>query len=107
MAWHYHDDDLPGSPAEIELTLNGLSLRSAHAQVHHFRIDEEHSNAFAAWKRMGSPQHPDARKYRQLEKASQLAEINGSHAVPVKGSTVTIRFSLPRQAVSLLVFELD
>ena len=43
LAWHYHDDDLPGPAAAVELALNGFPARSARMQ--HFRIDTEHSNA--------------------------------------------------------------
>src|SRR5438105_9522668 len=72
LVWHYHDDDVPGSGAEVKLVLSGLALKSGEARLQHFRIDEEHSNAFAAWKKLGSPQQPTAQQYEQLEKAGQL-----------------------------------
>ena len=56
MLWHYHDDDVPGPDAQVELTIKGLAAGAA--QLRHYRIDETHSNAFSAWKRMGSPQQP-------------------------------------------------
>jgi xylan 1,4-beta-xylosidase len=58
LVWHYHDDDVPGPAAEVELGLAGLPLESGEASLEHFRIDQEHGNAFAAWQRMGSPQQP-------------------------------------------------
>ena len=39
MAWHYHDDDLPGPDAKIDLALEGLPSQFSQARVQHFRID--------------------------------------------------------------------
>ena len=105
LAWHYHDLDAPGLEAAVELTLNGLPLASGEARLQHFRIDDNHSNAFAAWKRMNSPQQPTPEQYAQLEKAAQLASLGGPETVLVENAKATVRFKLPRQAVSLLVLE--
>jgi xylan 1,4-beta-xylosidase len=72
------------------------------AKLQHFRIDEAHSNAFSAWKRLGSPQRPTPEQYEQLERAGRLQEMEGAPTVPVQSRQATIKFSLPRQAVSLL-----
>src|SRR5262245_9115848 len=105
LAWHYHDDDVPGPAANVQLALSGLPLLRGEARLQHFRIDEDHSNAFNAWKRMGSPQQPTSEQYAQLETAGQLAPLGMSETVRVNSSTATVRFKLPRQAVSLLVLE--
>ncbi|HEY5807537.1 MAG TPA: hypothetical protein VIT67_06195, partial [Povalibacter sp.] len=54
MAWHYHDDDVGGPDAQVSLTATGLR-RSGTASVTHYRIDQRHSNSYAAWQRLGSP----------------------------------------------------
>ena len=102
LVWHYHDDDLPGPAADITLRLNSLPLASGTATLRHFRVDENHSNAFAEWKRTGSPQQPSAEQYSRLEKSGQLAELGPSRNVSVKASEATLHLNLPRQAVSLL-----
>ncbi len=108
MLWHYHDDDVPGPAAEITLTFAGLNETSNKnnkgnsANLEHFRIDEEHSNAFAAWKRIGSPQQPTPEQYARLEKAGQLTASGPAEKVPVKNGSATVHVKLPRQAVSLL-----
>jgi xylan 1,4-beta-xylosidase len=107
LVWHYHDDDVPGPAAEVELALSNLPLRTGAARLRHSRIDEDHSNSFAAWKRMGSPQQPTAQQYAQLERAGQLAGMGAPQTVRVSDSKATLRFSLPRQGVSLLVLELS
>jgi xylan 1,4-beta-xylosidase len=102
LVWHYHDDDLPGPPAAVELTLTDLPLRNGEAKLEHFRIDESHSNGFTAWKRLGSPQHPDPAQYAQLEQAAQLSPLEPPQPVRTANGEMHLRFELPRQAVSLL-----
>ncbi|MGZ8901882.1 MAG: GH39 family glycosyl hydrolase, partial [Limisphaerales bacterium] len=102
MVWNYHDDDIAGPAADIDLILTALPLKAGTANLRHFRIDENHSNAFAAWKRMGSPQQPMPEKYEQLEKAGRLAELGASEKISVKDSVATVKLNLPRQGVSLV-----
>ena len=105
FVWHYHDDDLPGPDAEVELALNGLPWPDGEARLQHFRIDAGHSNAFAEWQRIGSPPQPSPEQYAQLEKAGQLTSLGAPQTVRFESGGTTLRFKLPRQAVSLLVFE--
>jgi xylan 1,4-beta-xylosidase len=105
FVWHYHDDDLPGPDAEVELALNGLPWPDGEARLQHFRIDAGHSNAFAEWQRIGSPPQPSPEQYAQLEKAGQLTSLGAPQTVRFENGGTTVRFKLPRQAVSLLVFE--
>ncbi len=102
LAWHYHDDDLPGPEAAIEATFDHLPLANGKARLEQFRIDEENSNGFAAWKEMGSPPQPTPEQYAELEKAGALAELHPAETVTVKDSRTVIHLWLPRQAVSLL-----
>jgi xylan 1,4-beta-xylosidase len=101
MVWHYHDDDLSGTDAPIRLTINNLP--AARALVHHYRIDETHSNSYSAWLEMGSPQQVSRDQYAELEKAGKLELIDAPHWVDVAGGTATLDFSLPRQGVSLVL----
>jgi xylan 1,4-beta-xylosidase len=102
LAWHYHDDDVSGPDAEIELTLSSLPRDRAEAKLQHFRIDEQHSNAFSAWKQIGAPQNPTPEQYAQLEKSGQLAALGASEMIRVVEGKAILKFKLPRQAVSLL-----
>lgn len=102
MVWHYHDDDVPGPDASITLALSGL--QSGSTRMEHFRIDEEHSNSFTVWKKMGSPQMPTDAQYAELEKAGRLAELEPAKAVNITDGKANVTFRLPRKGVSLLVF---
>ena len=99
LVWHYHDDDVPGSAADVKLAVSGLPKDAARFTLRHYRIDDAHSNAFTAWKKMGSPEKPTAEQYAELEKAGLLQELE-----PPREVEGTVSFTLPRQGVSLLVF---
>jgi xylan 1,4-beta-xylosidase len=100
LLWNYHDDDLPAEPARIELAVGGVPAR--RALLHHYRIDGEHSNAYEAWKRMGSPQSPTAEQYAELERASELALLASPLWLDVTEGTLATEVTLPPQGVSLL-----
>jgi xylan 1,4-beta-xylosidase len=107
LLWHYHDDDLPGPSAAIDLTIDGLPAPAASGTVllQHYRIDRDHSNAFETWKRMGSPQRPTPEQYAELQRSSQLALLGSPEWLHPAAGTVKLRVALPRQAVSLLVLD--
>lgn len=103
MVWHYHDDDVVGPPAQIELTAKHFGLRSGKATLTHYRIDQDHSNAYAAWRKLGSPITLTEEQYAQVEQAGKLAKLDESE-IDFQGRAATVMFTLPRQGVSLLVF---
>jgi len=100
LVWNYHDDDLPSPPATVELTIEGLP--PGPATLTHYRVDPDHGNSYAAWLAMGSPQPPSAAQIAELQRASELAVIDGPKQVNAGGGTYTTSFQLPRQGVSLL-----
>jgi xylan 1,4-beta-xylosidase len=100
LVWHYHDDVVVGPDANVQLALNGLPAE-AKVTLRHYRVDAKHSNAFATWKEMGSPQPPSAEQYAALVKAGKLQELEPAREVSSKDG---VTFALPRQGVSLLVF---
>jgi xylan 1,4-beta-xylosidase len=103
MLWHYHDDDVPGPAAEITVNLAGIDTSKNRAKLaEYFRIDQDSGNAFAAWKKMGSPQQPTPKQYAQLEKAGQLSPSGPPGTLPVENGNAILRLTLPRQGVSLL-----
>ena len=107
MLWHYHDDDVPGPDANIELMLDGLPSDFNKGTLRHYRIDHEHSNAYTLWQKMGRPQNPTAEQYTELEKAGQLTMLMSPEKINTENGGVILQVKLPRQAVSLLVIDWD
>jgi xylan 1,4-beta-xylosidase len=100
LVWNYHDDDLPAAPAGIDLTISGMP--DGQPSLTHLRVDQDHSNAYEAWKKMGSPQQPTASQYAQLEKAGKLQALAPPERVIVRRGELHLTLTLPRQGVSLL-----
>jgi xylan 1,4-beta-xylosidase len=101
LVWNYHDDDVPAPAAKVTLTIDGLP--AGKATVTHDRIDGDHSNAYAAWVRMGSPQAPTPTQYAELERAGRLDPLRPDRPVDIgTDGRVTEVFDLPRQSVSFV-----
>jgi xylan 1,4-beta-xylosidase len=102
MVWNYHDDDLPAPASDVQITISGIPAGVNKVLLEHYRIDETHSNAYTAWKNMGSPQSPTPDQYAQLKAAGQLQLLSSPAWIDVDNGRITIATGLPRQAVSLL-----
>ncbi|MBI5692333.1 MAG: beta-xylosidase [Verrucomicrobia bacterium] len=106
LVWHYHDDDVAGPEAAVSLVVTGLPDEARTPRLTHYRVDDQHSNAYSLWKALGSPLAPSRAQYAQLEAAAQLATYRGPAATfTATGNQAQVAFPLPRQAVSLLVLE--
>ena len=101
LIWNYHDDDVAGPEAAVQLQISGLPASAKRATLRHYRIDETHSNAWTAWKNMGSPQQPTPEQYKTLEAAGQLQELKPAATMTI-AAPMNLDLQLPRQAVSLV-----
>jgi xylan 1,4-beta-xylosidase len=97
---HYHDSGKAGPEAAIDLTVAGLP--AGRFLLHHYRVDNQFSNSYEHWKKMGSPQKPAAEQYAELERAGQLQLLESPRWVASEGGRIHLQFSLPRHGVSLL-----
>jgi xylan 1,4-beta-xylosidase len=102
LIWNYHDADLSVHDAQIELVVDGLPGNASQALLEHFRIDSNHSNAFTAWKEMGSSQTPSDEQYQQLKSAGQLQLLESPSFLTIERGAARLRFNLPRQGLSLI-----
>jgi xylan 1,4-beta-xylosidase len=99
LVWNYHDDDVAAPPAAVMMTIDGLS--PGRPTITQYRVDDRHSNAYEAWKAMGSPQSLTSAQRRALEKAGQLESIGTPARQAIDRGRLTIDVSLPRQGVAL------
>ena len=100
MIWNYHDDDVPSDATDVDLLVEAVPGKSV--ETTHERVDANHSNAYEAWKRMGSPQAPTRAQRQELERAGRLQPLEPRRTLKVEDGRVRLTFSLPRQAVSLI-----
>ncbi|MGD0772181.1 MAG: beta-xylosidase [Candidatus Solibacter sp.] len=102
LVWNYHDDELAAAPAPLRVSMNAIPKSAARVLVEHYRIDDEHSNAYTVWKQMGSPQQPTAEQYARLEAAGQLQLLASPEWRQPRDGKLVLDFTLPRHGVSLI-----
>jgi xylan 1,4-beta-xylosidase len=100
LLWNYGDDAASVQPAKVQLKVTGIP--DASLSLHRYQIDETHSNAWTAWKKLGSPQKPSSEQYAALHKAGQLEELSPSQSVLARNGVLEIALDLPGEAVTLL-----
>lgn len=103
MVWNYHDLNITGQTSSVEIKIKGLP--AGKGKLFHYRVDQEHSNSYEVWKKMGSPQDPTAEQYEELEETGKLMMLHKPGRINMKEGELTIKFNLPRQGVSLLKLE--
>jgi xylan 1,4-beta-xylosidase len=106
IVWHYHDEDRPGPAAQVTVAIDHPppALRAAGERVQCFRIDDAHSNAYAAWLRAGSPQPPNPALSVDLARAGRLAEPELLPVTADAAGAVSVALALPRHGTVLLVW---
>ncbi|WP_448698736.1 beta-xylosidase [Mucilaginibacter sp. AW1-3] len=100
MVWNYHDEDKQSAGEPV--TINIKNIPSAKATVTQYRIDDQHSNSYEVWKKMGSPQNPTKAQIAELEKAGQLQTLNAPAKININNGSLQVKLSLPRQGVTLI-----
>ena len=102
LVWNYHDDELAAPPAAVRVAIDGLPASATRVLAQHYRIDDEHSNAYTVWQRMGSPRAPTPEQYARLEAAGQLQLLGSPEWRQPKDGKLVLEFALPRHGVSLI-----
>lgn len=95
MVWNYQD-------ADVDLRIDGVPVSAKRLLVRHYRIDQDHSNAYTVWKQLGSPEHPGSDEYEKLEAAGQLQMLTSPRWIDAKSGSADVTFSLPLLGLSLV-----
>ncbi len=102
MMWHYHDADVAGPAAEIEVRVKGVRNP---VQVREWRVDRDHGNAYAVWREMGSPAQVSAGQRAELERRAGLRMARPAESISRKeGEEIHRQIQVSRQGVVLLEF---
>lgn len=102
LLWNYQDDDIAGAAAPVRVAIHGIPAAVHRVLIEEYRIDGSHSNAFAVWKEMGSPQEPSAEQSARLRDAGQLQAVGSPNWMTVERGDVPVKIELPRESVELL-----
>ena len=105
MMWNYADDEIEAEATPVHITVRGIPASSQRVLVQEYRIDARHSNAFAAWKQMGSPQNPSEEQMAELRAAGQLEQVGSPRWLRVEAGRLVLDTELPSESVDLLKVE--
>jgi len=103
LIWNYHDYLVPSESAPIQLKVKLPPDFGSKARVTHYRIDETHSNAYAKWLELDSPQNPDAQMLAALKAAMELQTLEPTRVIDISDNQVSLQFDLPRFGLSLII----
>jgi xylan 1,4-beta-xylosidase len=102
LLWNYHDEDVAAPGAAVAVSMHGIPPTVHRVLLQHYRIDDQHSNAYTVWKQMGSPQDPTAEQYATLEAAGQLQLLDSPRWITPQDGKIKLDVQLPRMGLSLL-----
>jgi len=105
LLWNYHDDDIPFPAASIDLVITNLPAGIKRVFVEHYRVDSDHSDAYTAWRSMGSPESLSAAQLEQLQAAGQLQLLTSPAWADIEKGAFKTQLTLPRQGLSLVRIE--
>jgi xylan 1,4-beta-xylosidase len=100
LLWNYHDVDAAAPPAQVNLTVDGLT--GAAILESEFRVDATHSNAYRVWLQIGSPAQPSEAQQRELERAAALNESPAARPLSIQDGKLNVALTMPRQGVILI-----
>jgi xylan 1,4-beta-xylosidase len=93
--------DSKGSMYPIDLQINTIWGKSREVTIKHWRIDEQHSNSYTAFKELGSPKLPNPLQIDAIKSRMRLELLEDPIKVPVQDLR-SVKFDLPCNAVSLI-----
>ena len=96
LVYSHHDDKTKTDLKDVVLLLKGCSTDSP---VCCYRIDAEHSNAYAEWIRQGKPWYPTLEQYTRIKEREGLETIDVERSD--KENSLELKFKLPAHSVSL------
>jgi xylan 1,4-beta-xylosidase len=101
LVFSHHDDGEIASCQEVEVTVEHCPF-DGNISWKHYRIDEQHSNAYAEWIRQGKPKYPVGQQYSEIKAKDALELIEVREVTEVKNGRVQMKFNLPAHAISLI-----
>jgi xylan 1,4-beta-xylosidase len=85
------------------MTIENLPFQAESAVVRRYQIDSEHSNAYTAWRSLGSPQDPSPDQISIVRERQGLELVDSTEASQkAQGPTLSLSLELPLPSAALL-----
>ena len=105
LTWNYHDDDVPGPSAAVRLAVQGLPPSVARRPGDPLPRRRGPQQRLHRVEDHGVPGEPHARRAAEAPDRRKALDLSGPRFPLRENGQADLEFSLPRQAVSLLVLE--
>ncbi len=103
LVYNHHDDWEYQPDVTINITLANLPFAAGGTIIDHYRIDHDHSNAYAEWIRQGQPMYPTEQQHAAIKARDALERVKPPQLLSSVKNTLNMRFNLPTHGISLLV----
>lgn len=99
--------NLSGQTGEDDVSLNvkNIPFNNGKVEVTHYRVDENHSNAYGVWLKQNRPSKPSDQQWEEMREASDLALLIPADTIDFSGAEYSSSFKLPRQGLSLILLK--
>ncbi len=101
LLYCHHDDWDIKQTFDIEMRLENLPFDGA-VLVEHYRIDNNHSNAYSEWVRQGKPNYPTEGQRKAIVARSGLEYYEAPERVLIHDGKLLRSFELPTHGISFL-----
>ncbi|MDZ7616068.1 MAG: hypothetical protein U1E05_03635, partial [Patescibacteria group bacterium] len=93
--------DNAGPAAPVELAIETQWPEGTKVTMHHWRVDETHSNAYTIFRELGRPEQPSAEQIAQIKSRMGLERLEEPRVLRIAGP-VHVKIDLPCNALSLI-----
>lgn len=103
LVYCHHDNMWEEKPGyHVGLKIANIPFLTDKVEVLHYRIDENHSNAYAVWKAMGCPHYPSPNQVERMKSRAGLEMFCPPQEMELSDGTLSLNFDLPVNGVSLI-----
>ncbi len=103
LIYHHHDDWDRIETASVALSVKNLPFDTDTFRLQHYRIDADHSNAYAEWLRQGKPRYPIGGQYQAIKMRDNLEILHAPQTLSISKEQLNLEFELPVHGISLLI----
>ena len=100
---HFRNEhpDNAGPAVSVELNIDTQWPKGANAVLHHWRLDETHSNAYTVYRELGRPEQPTPAQIAEIKSRMALEPLEDPRRIQIDGP-VHVKLTLPCNALSLV-----
>jgi L-iduronidase len=96
-------DSLLYSASDVLFKLNMRGIEPGNYKLIHYRMDEENTNPFAEWIKMGSPELPSMNEYLKIAAKQEPQILGVPTTVEILTTETEIEIDLPAASVSFVL----